>query len=47
MLRHGAGGFITPPKEGVLRILIALESQSPSFGFELANIDFSSELANH
>jgi hypothetical protein len=25
MLRHGADGFIFPPKEGVLRIFIALK----------------------
>jgi hypothetical protein len=29
ILRHGASGFTSPPKEGVLRIFIALKNQSP------------------
>jgi hypothetical protein len=33
MLRHEADGFLSLPKEGVLRILIALKNPSPSAGF--------------
>jgi hypothetical protein len=34
MLRHGADGFISLPKEVMLRIVIALKSPSISAGFE-------------
>jgi hypothetical protein len=33
ILRYGTSGFTSPPKEGVLRILIALKNPSPSAGF--------------
>jgi hypothetical protein len=29
ILRYGAGGFTSPPKEGVLRIFIALKNSTP------------------
>jgi hypothetical protein len=32
VLRHGANGFTSPPKEGVLRIFTALKDPSPSLG---------------
>jgi hypothetical protein len=32
ILRQGVSGFIYPPKEGVLRIFIALENPSPCMG---------------
>jgi hypothetical protein len=34
ILRHGADGFTSPPKEGVLRIFIALRNILPSAGRE-------------
>jgi hypothetical protein len=37
ILRHGADGFISPPREGVLWIFIALENPPPSAGIEPAN----------
>jgi hypothetical protein len=46
ILRHGTDGF-TSPKEGVLRICIALKNPSPSAGFELADLGFNSKHANH
>jgi hypothetical protein len=36
-LRHGADGFTSPPKEGVLRIFFALKNPTASAGFEPAN----------
>jgi hypothetical protein len=33
ILRHGTSGFISHPKEGVLRIFIALKIPSPRLGF--------------
>jgi len=33
-LRHGTDGFISPPKEGVLKIFFALKNPTPSAGFE-------------
>ena len=37
-LRHGTDGFISPPKEGVLRIFFALKIPTSSAGFEPANL---------
>ena len=37
-LRHGTGGFTSPPKEGVLRIFFALKYPTASVGFESANL---------
>jgi hypothetical protein len=37
-LRHGAEGFIFPPKEGVLRIIIALQNSLSSVECEPANL---------
>jgi hypothetical protein len=37
-LRHGAGGFTSPPKEGVLRIFFVLKNPKASTGFEPANL---------
>jgi hypothetical protein len=47
ILRHGFDGFTAPPKEGVLRILIALKIPSPSAGFEPANLWFNGKNASH
>jgi hypothetical protein len=38
MLRHGTASFTSPPKEVVLRIVIALRNPSSSPGFEPANL---------
>jgi hypothetical protein len=38
ILRHGADGFISRRKEGVLRIFIALKNPSHSAGYEPANV---------
>jgi hypothetical protein len=38
VLRHGASGFTSPPKEGVLRIIIALKNQSLQPGFNLPTL---------
>jgi hypothetical protein len=35
ILRHGADGFTSHPKEGVLRVFIAFKNPSPSTGLEL------------
>ena len=37
-LRHGTGGFTSPPKEGVLKIFFALKNTTASAGFEPANL---------
>jgi hypothetical protein len=37
-LRHGTHSFTSLPKEGVLRIFIALKSPTASAGFEHANL---------
>ena len=37
-LRHGTDGFTSSPKEGVLRIFIALKNPTASAGFESANL---------
>ena len=34
-LRHGTGGFTSPPKEGVLRIFFALINPTASVGLNL------------
>jgi hypothetical protein len=34
---HGADSFTSPPKEGMLRIFVALKNPSPSAGFDPAN----------
>jgi hypothetical protein len=44
-LRHGASGFTSHPKEGVLLIFIAIKN--PSAGFEPATIGSSGEYTNH
>jgi hypothetical protein len=38
VFRQRADGFSSPPKEGVLRILIALKNLPSSAGFEPANL---------
>jgi hypothetical protein len=45
-LRHGTDGFTSPPKEGVLRILLYF-FPSTSAGFEPANLGSSGKHANH
>jgi hypothetical protein len=45
--RHGANGFTSPPKEGVLRIFIALKNPSPSAGFEPTDLGANGKHANH
>jgi hypothetical protein len=47
MLRHGADGFISPLKEGMLRIFIAHNNPPPSAGFEPANIGSNGKHAKH
>jgi hypothetical protein len=47
LLYHGADGFTSPPKEGVLRIFVAVKNQSPSDGFEPVNIGPNIKHANH
>ena len=37
-LRHGTGGFTSPPKAGVLRTFFALKNPTALAGFELANL---------
>jgi hypothetical protein len=44
---HGADGFASPPKEGVLGMFIALKNPSPSARFEAANLRSNGEHANH
>ena len=36
-LRHGADGFTSSPKEGVMRIFFAMKNPTASVGFEDAN----------
>jgi hypothetical protein len=45
MLRHGADGFTSSPKEGVLRNFIALKHDS--VGFEPAALMSSGKYTNH
>jgi hypothetical protein len=47
ILSHGASGFTFPPKEGVLRIFVALKNPLPSVGFQPANIGSRGKHANH
>jgi hypothetical protein len=44
---HGADGFTSPPKEGVLRIFIALKNPSLLAGFEPAKLGSNYNHANH
>ena len=44
-LRHGTDGFISPPKEGVLRIFFALKNPTASAGFEPANLGIKGQHA--
>jgi len=37
-LRHGTDGFVSSPKEGMLRIFFALKNPTASAGFEPANL---------
>jgi hypothetical protein len=37
-LRHGTDGFTSSPKEGVMRIFLALKNPTASAGFEPANL---------
>ena len=37
-LRHGTNGFTSLPREGVLRIFLALKNPTTSAGFEPANL---------
>ena len=37
-VRHGADGFTSLPKEGVVRIFFALKNQTASVGFEPASL---------
>jgi hypothetical protein len=46
-LRHGADGFTFPPKEGVLRVFIALKNSSLSAKFEPAILGSNCKHANH
>jgi hypothetical protein len=46
MVRHVTDGFTSPPKEVVQRI-IALKNQSPSAGFEPANLGSNCKHSNH
>jgi hypothetical protein len=47
ILRHGADGFTSPPKEGEIQIFIALTNSFPSAGFEPANLGPNSKHVNH
>jgi hypothetical protein len=47
ILPHGTDGFTSPPKEGVLRIFIALKHPSPLAGFEPRNLVSSGKHASH
>jgi hypothetical protein len=44
ILQHGAYGFTSAPKEGVLWIFVAIDNPSPSAGFEPANLGYSGSL---
>jgi hypothetical protein len=45
--RHGADGFNSPPKEGLLLIFIALKNPSSSPGFEPSNLGYIGKHENH
>jgi hypothetical protein len=47
VLRHGAGAFTSPQKQGVLRIFIALKNPLPLTGFEPVNLGSVGKHANH
>jgi hypothetical protein len=47
ILQHGADGFISPPKEVMLWIFIALKNPSLAAGFEHTNLGSSGEHDNH
>jgi hypothetical protein len=47
MLRHGAGGFTSPPKVVLLSIFIALKNPLLPTGFEPENLASSGEHDNH
>jgi hypothetical protein len=47
ILRHGADGFTSPSKEGMLRILSPPENPSTSTGIKPANIGFNDNHASH
>jgi hypothetical protein len=47
ILRHGADGFTSSLKKGVLRIFIDLKTPSPAEGFEPANLGSNGKHANH
>jgi hypothetical protein len=47
ILQHGTDGFLSPPKEVVLRIAIALETPSSSAGFEPENFESNGKHDNH
>jgi hypothetical protein len=46
ILQHEADWFTSPPKEGVLRIFIALRNLSSSAGYEPANLGSNGKHAN-
>jgi hypothetical protein len=46
-LRHGADGFTSPPKEGMLRIFFRPENPTASAGFKPANLGTRGQHANH
>jgi hypothetical protein len=43
----GTSGFTSHPKEGVMRIFIALKKSIPSVGFEPATLGSSGKHTNH
>jgi hypothetical protein len=47
ILRHGTSGFTSHPKEGVLRIFIALKNTSPRQDFEPTILGYSGKHTNH
>jgi hypothetical protein len=47
ILRHGADGFTSPPKEGVLRIFIAVKNSSALAGIEAANLGSNGKHTSH
>jgi hypothetical protein len=47
MLRQGADGFTSPPKEVVLRIFIALKNPPLLSGFEPVNLGSNGKHDNH
>jgi hypothetical protein len=46
-LRHGADGFTSPPKAGILRIFFSPKDPTPSAEFERANLGTRGQHANH